>query len=654
MKLPLFLPRALTTLALVAALLAPCGSRAAAAYDVSRLLIEGKRLHDAGKTSEAEAIWRTALQLEPGNKVAGGFLRSIGRTNLVSPKPSLKPDSAPDATPSTSTSYVHTSKARQKLHEKLDSVRLGTLQFDEVPIEQVLDALHQETKRNDPERRGVNFIVSHYTPDVPALDPATGLPSANDPGSSGAVVRIVPPIRGATLRQALDAIMRGASPPQRYSVEDWGVLIVDARTVPAVPLHTRWFKIDPNTIATNLSFTFPVSGTRMNRTIESIADSLTEDAEKLDLTLAAIRRHFALAGVDLQPPKSVVLNDRLGMLMVRATLQDLDLIEQAVQAMNMVPPQVQIDVKICEVPEESAKALGFQWLLGPAEARSLAVVTNPPATNSTSSRFPDSKTNSALSGVTGILTPQQYAVALRALKQREDVTFIAAPRVLTPSGRQAQLKTVQVRTLVTGLDLSTNLPPEPGQPPRHPPISEPFELGPVVDVVPYVLVDGRSIQMTVIPSIKEFVGYDLEHSAHREIWDVVQPPSPSAPSQLDVIPLKPRSVGVTPSAPPRQPYPLPVFRLRQMVSTATVWDGQTLVLYTHQSKLTVPDGHPAQKLQAELFNQITTRFLNAKKVPSKALLVFVTPRLVDRAGNAVHTDAEIPARTNSVPPQPSR
>ena len=35
----------------------------------------------------------------------------------------------------------------------------------------------------------------------------------------------------------------------------------------------------------------------------------------------------------------------------------------------------------------------------------------------------------------------------------------------------------------------------------------------------------------------------------------------------------------------------------------------------------------------------------------KNLVIFVTPTIVDPAGNAVHTDADLPERTNSVPPQ---
>src|SRR5206468_1204774 len=60
---------------------------------------------------------------------------------------------------------------------------------------------------------------------------------------------------------------------------------------------------------------------------------------------AVVRAYFLAAGVNLDPPKSVFFNERLGQLMVRATLQDLDTIEQAVQILNMTPPKVTIELR---------------------------------------------------------------------------------------------------------------------------------------------------------------------------------------------------------------------------------------------------------------------------------------------------------------------
>ena len=80
------------------------------------------------------------------------------------------------------------------------------------------------------------------------------------------------------------------------------------------------------------------------------------------------RTYFESLGVDLDPVrnpgKALFFNDRQGMLVVRATLQDLDIIEVAIQVLNIVPPQVNIKAKFVEVSQDDNKALGFDWYLG--------------------------------------------------------------------------------------------------------------------------------------------------------------------------------------------------------------------------------------------------------------------------------------------------
>ena len=50
------------------------------------------------------------------------------------------------------------------------------------------------------------------------------------------------------------------------------------------------------------------------------------------------------------------------MLFVRATSQDLDTIEKAIQALNMTPPQVHIKSRFIEVSQDDSKALGFDCI----------------------------------------------------------------------------------------------------------------------------------------------------------------------------------------------------------------------------------------------------------------------------------------------------
>jgi len=563
------------------------------------------------------------------------------------------------------------SKARQKIYQKLNSIRLESVKFVDVPLQQVLEILVLEVRNRDPEKEGFNFALTpaadpHSSPaaridpatglpttathaptglwyeeigpglntyfkasGAPEIDPATGLPTTSAPGTAddirAATIRIDPQLDDVTLQQLLDIIVKVADKPLKYSVEDYGVLISPRTAAELPPLQTRWFKIDPNTFMHGLQgvpgldsqsagkLRQPGQLHGQEQQGQASLDSLTARNPE-EILGATIRAYFRTVGVNLDPPKSIIFKDRLGMLMVRATLADLDVIEQAVQVLNMGPPQVEIEVKFCEVPEELLAAPGLK--LHPAITETNGAGTN---ADSTSLR--------------SVLTPEQARNVIQTLEQIQGVTILATPKVITPTGRQAQIKVVDVRTIVTGLDLTTNTPPAPGQPPEHPPVTKQFEFGPTVDLVPYVAADGRAIQLTVIPSIKEFIGYDVDYAVSKGIWDYVPSPGANPP-------------------PGSQIYPLPIFRLRQVVSSATVWDGQTLVLASHTAKIGVPESHIANKLPKELTDQLSASIQRMQKPPEKAMLVFITPRIIDPAGNPVHTDADLPARTNSVPSQP--
>ncbi len=196
---------------------------------------------------------------------------------------------------------------------------------------------------------------------------------------------------------------------------------------------------------------------------------------------AAARAFFTTLGVNLDQPagKSVFFNDRLGLLVVRATQDDLDTIEQAIQALNQVAPQVHIKARFIEVQQEDDKALGFDWYLGNfingsviANGGSAPSLTVPTSAANPLGVFPGNTTASevaasandqlltsglrnsgpAIATVTGILTDPNFRVVLHALEQRTGFETLAEPEVTTTSGRQTQMRATQIINVVTGFN----------------------------------------------------------------------------------------------------------------------------------------------------------------------------------------------------------
>jgi len=162
----------------------------------------------------------------------------------------------------------------------------------------------------------------------------------------------------------------------------------------------------------------------------------------------------------------------------------------------------------------------------------------------------------------------------------------------------------------------------PVQPSAITPNQQQVEIGPVLDVVPYVLSDGCTINLALIPSLTEFNGYTT-------------PPTIPGVNVANVVEV---------------PTILPAFTVRQVVTTVNIWDNQTVVLgglissQVQSTKDKVP-------LLGDL-PLVGTLFQSQSKNTVKVnLMIFVTATMVDPSGNRVHSDDELPFAQNTIPPQ---
>ena len=395
------------------------------------------------------------------------------------------------------------------------------------------------------------------------------------------------------------------------------------------------------------------------------------------------RQFFAAAGVNLSSNAAggaatqIFFNDRAGVLLVRASLQDLEIIQQAIEVLNVTPPQVQIEAKFAEVSQNDKRGLGFDWWLGPTLMGGGNIVgtagTQPslsgiPSAANPAGTFPgnvaagtatapltsdglltsglrntvgQSGSLPTLGSFTGILTDPQFKAVIRALDQRDGVDLLAAPRVTTVSGRQAQIAVTDNITLVSdaqvgntsggggGNVLGNNAQGAVAANVNY--STTQFPTGPALDVLPTVSSDGYTIQMTVIPSITEFIGYD--------------DPGGFVPQAQSVG-------GATVGVPITARLPLPRTRNRVVVTSTIVWDGQTMVLgglisedvRNQIDKVPVLGDMP---LLGKLFRS------ESKATSKKNLIIFVTPTILDPSGNRVNSEEELPFTKNAVPPQPA-
>ena len=732
------------------------------------LVQDGKLLYELGKMDEAEAKLRQALKLEPRSQAALYYLslvseakysealkehgvtaqKNISEVEQAWANP-IKRELLPTPNPYAHTNLIHTSPSRMVIFSKLDRIRIDSLKYEGLPLSEVILNLTDEAKKRDPEKRGINFLISQNAdqgaavPTAPQIGP-DGNPLPQAPAEAvdvgGIQIKINPPLTDVRLADALDAICRVAEKPIKYSIEDYAIVFslktqeLDATGRPARPLYVRTFKVDPNTFRQGLeavgAYVFGesqnvgqntggslgggggggVSGGQSGNTIAGAIISRISSApggvtggrngggggqqtgqggtgggimaitrtNNMENVSVAARTYFETLGVNLDPVqnpgKAVFFNDRLGLLLVRATMEDLDVIEAAIDALNIVPPQVNIKAKFVEIEQDDTKALGFDWYLGnflmnngaigaqagtapsmvgaPSAANPIGVFPGNPFANPSTAIAPASTDQLLTSGLrtagtpslftlTGILTDPQFRMVIHALDQRTGTELLAQPEVTTQSGRQAQMKATDVRTIVTAFSFSQNTTATTTAgglgttvaPPTSTfvyPLPEQMELGPVLDVIPSVLADGYTINMVLIPTETEFEGYEDASQFNTQL---------------------PTTTGTFPGGLVVVPTVLPRFTVRQVASSVNVWDGQTVVLggLLSESVATIKDKVPFLgdlPIAGVLFRN------ESKTTQKKNLLIFVTPALIDPAGNRLHSEDEMPFAKESFPVQP--
>jgi RNA polymerase sigma factor (sigma-70 family) len=203
----------------------------------------------------------------------------------------------------------------------------------------------------------------------------------------------------------------------------------------------------------------------------------------------------------------------------------------------------------------------------------------------------------------GILTDPNFRVVLYALQQRSDVETLAEPEATLTSGHQVQMRATQIISVITNFCLqetngSSSIVAQAG----------PVETGPVLDTMPRVLPDGYTIELPVIASMVEFLGYAQSTNP--------TPAYNSAGQEIDV------------------PTVSPQFRVQSTTNSVNLFDDQTLVFGLKDNQ--VQTNAAVGELDGSKSNSL-----------NRQTLVFVTATIIDAAGNRVHEDASY----TNIPPQ---
>lgn len=375
-------------------------------------------------------------------------------------------------------------------------------------------------RENSGDGKGINLLISQGHDANDPIDPVTGhrIPKSDIEKFQ---VKFDPPLRDVTLRQLLDSIVKVAKPPLsgtgalNYSVENYAVVFNDN---PPAQFYTRTYSVDFQNTIEKL---YPVAERRTNAdgTISAIHAPL-----KTNQIQTILRDYFISVGVEFPvrsldpqpaaPPrpatKAMFYNDRAGILFVRAPLQDLDHVENAIHALNAQPPQISFEVQIAQIPPDLDIKFDFPKPIrqvGSTNEYLTPVRTNPvgndPHLRATAEvvkklDVPVQTTIQSVQAEVYFIPTAQKKFLIDALINREHVDLMTLPTVTTLLGRQALISVQDTKTVITEKTIVQNgtIISNPAQ----------LQLGSEVWIDP-TLVTGKGVTSTATFNLVEFLDY---------------------------------------------------------------------------------------------------------------------------------------------------
>jgi general secretion pathway protein D len=533
-----------------------------------------------------------------------------------------------------------------RIRNKLDSIIIPRIEFRDASIREAIDFLRQQAAANDPTtegRRGVDIVLRVHSlgrssepapvtatttveaPPLPAGEnappPAAGVATAAPlvtpatpslPPANPGEARITLTLNQIPLGEALRYIASQAG--LKVKVEPYAVLILPL-SEQSNELTTKEYRVPPGFISSTVN----VGVSALNQGATKVGagavpggtgkDTQETTGGQLLVNREGAREFLESQGVPFPPGASAHFLPQSSRLIVRNTIDNLELVDALVEQANVAgPKQVEIESKFVEITQNNLKELGFDWLLGPFNitGNSGKIVGSggaPPAANPanfpfpTTNQFPVTSGNRSgdfaisanaldalllgtgapavapgIFGLAGVMTNPQFQVVIRALNQKKGIDLLSAPRVTTKSGQRAVIEIVrefryptqftapQVPS-ITGGGGGTGTVSISVVTPTTPNAFETRNTGVTLEVEPVVGPDGVTIDLNLVPQVVEFEGFINYGSP---IFGI----NPSIlTNALNSQVLLTQNV-----------INQPVFSTRKVTTSVSVYDGSTVVL----------------------------------------------------------------------------
>src|SRR5438874_1565706 len=393
--------------------------------DVKKLLTEAEGFYQSGRYDMAMKRYDQVLNLDPYNTAARKGQERIDLTkyqygvqgyNETRGRAMWQVEHGweqPVRQYGTSVGPIEGAVAREasntaRIRNKLESIIIPRIEFRDASIREAIDFLRQQAAANDPTtegRRGVDIVlrlrslgrssepapVTATTTVGAAAAPAEALPAGESapppaPGVATAVPGVtpatpsLPPENPAEARVTLTLNQIPLGEALRYIASQAGLKVkVEPYAVLILPLSeqsneltTKEYRVPPGFISSTVNV--GVSALNQGATKTGAAgapagtgkDTQESTGGQLLVNREGAREFLESQGVPFPPGASAHFLPQSSRLIVRNTIDNLELVDALVEQANVAgPKQVEIESKFVEITQNNLKELGFDWLLGP-------------------------------------------------------------------------------------------------------------------------------------------------------------------------------------------------------------------------------------------------------------------------------------------------
>ncbi len=498
---------------------------------------------------------------------------------------------------------------RDELLRKLRTIVLPKVEFTGTTVEEAVEYLRVRSRDLDPKGRGVDFVVN-----LPAEMKSKAITLSLEQAPLEELIRYITEMSGVA-----------------YRVEDRAVVILSL-TERSGQLLTRQYRVPPNFIETQA-----IGGPAGGAPADPFAQAPAANAAGLKIRRMGAKEFLESRGVTFKDGASAAFNPYNNILFVRNTPDNIAIVDMLVeQAMGQSPKQVVVSVKMIEVDEKQMNELSFDTALGPANipgtdrifAQGAGVpsgASGSPNLLSSSLRGSDNLlANTGIDGLLvganniaeagagtpaafrliGVFSDPAFSVSMKGYNQTKGTNILAAPSVVTKSGQKASINIIrefpyptefeppEIPQQFTGAQVGgtittfligpggtqiTNFAAgiTGGVPPITPTTPTAFttkNVGTVLDVEPVISEDGRSVEVSIAISDTLFEGF-VDYGS-----DITNIGNTGGQVTIDYVNNTFSNTDRQVSYVVDNPILQPVFKVNNLSTGVTVWDGSTIVL----------------------------------------------------------------------------